>query len=207
MARPEHTPLQLLERIVVEPEPTKGSRFIATAIPVGEETAAKAALAELRQAMPDATHHCSAWRLVSPNLERANDDGEPGGSAGRPILAQIQGRNLVNVAVIVTRYYGGTKLGVGGLVRAYGSAAAAALDAAATEPYVPKVALIIEHGYPDSDAVDRALAEASATQHSVDYGTDVTRSIEVASDLEDALRVALRDATRGRARVQHVVSL
>ena len=167
--------MQLTERIRVEPEPTKGSRFIATAVPVADEDAAKAALAQLRAEMPDATHHCSAWRIAAPSLERANDDGEPGGSAGRPILSAIQGRNLVNVAVIVTRYFGGTKLGVGGLVRAYGAAAAAVLDAAGTEPYVPKVELSIILGVSFSilidmlnidpangDAVAKAVAAAKA---------------------------------------------
>lgn len=196
--------MQLIQRIRVEPEATKGSRFIATAIPVTDEVAAKAALLELRSEMPDATHHCSAWRLATPNLERASDDGEPGGSAGRPILAQIQGRNLLNIAVVVTRYYGGTKLGVGGLVRAYGSAAAAALDAAATELYVPKVGLRVVHGYPESSDVERALTEIGATELSTEYATDVRRRVEVATDREQALRVGIRDATRGRARVERL---
>ena len=204
MAPRDEGPRQLLQRIRVEPEPTRGSRFIATAIPVGDEAAAKEALAELRAEMPDATHHCSAWRLAVPSLERANDDGEPGGSAGRPILAQLQGRGVVNAAVIVTRYYGGTKLGVGGLVRAYGGAAAAALDAALTEPYVPRRALRIVHGYPDADVIERLLAESNVGQVTVDYGTDVRRVVEVAVDRIGALEDALRDATRGRASVQHL---
>ncbi len=196
--------MQLLQRIRVEPEPTKGSRFIATAIPITDEQGAKAALGELRAEMPDATHHCSAWRLATPSLERANDDGEPGGSAGRPILAQLQGRNLLNVAVIVTRYYGGTKLGVGGLVRAYGSAAAAALDAGLTEPYVPKLVLRVVHGYAEAGDVERALTEGGATELSAEYGSDVRRHVEVAVDREEALRVNIRDATRGRARVERI---
>lgn len=204
MARDEAQRLQLLQRIRTEPEPTKGSRFIATAVPVADEAAAKAALAELREEMPDATHHCSAWRLATPSLERANDDGEPGGSAGRPILAQIQGRNLVNVAVIVTRYYGGTKLGVGGLVRAYGTAAAAALDQAETAPYVATTQYRVIHGYPDSAEVERAMAEAGATSLHADYGADVRRLVEVAVDQADALLEALRNATRGCARVERL---
>lgn len=202
MAPRNDGPRQLQQRIRVEAEPTKGSRFIATAVPVGDEAAAKAALAGLRAEMPDATHHCSAWRLASPSLERAHDDGEPGGSAGRPILAQLQGRGLVNAAVIVTRYYGGTKLGVGGLVRAYGGAAALVLDGAQTEPYVPRLTLRIVHGYPDADVVEHLLAEAKVGQRAVDYGTDIRREVEVALDQLDPLEVALRDATRGRARVR-----
>ncbi len=204
MAPHDDGPRLLLLRLRVEPEPTRGSRFIATAVPVSDEAAAKDALAGLRAEMPDATHHCSAWRLASPSLERAHDDGEPGGSAGRPILAQLQGRGLVNAAVIVTRYYGGTKLGVGGLVRAYGGAAAAVLDAAQTEPYVPKLGLRIVHGYPDADVVERLLTEANVTHSSIDYGTDVRRVVEVPRDRVDQLEDTLRDATRGRASVQRM---
>ncbi len=201
MPRNEGGPLQLTQRVRVEPEPTKGSRFIATAIPVADEAAAKDALASVRAEMPDATHHCSAWRLARPSLERANDDGEPGGSAGRPILAQVQGRDLVNVAVVVTRYYGGTKLGVGGLVRAYGSAAAAALDAGPCEPYVPKVRAFIVHGYPESPEVEHVLADSGAAELDATYGADVRRDVEIPADRVEDLEVGLRNATRGRARL------
>ncbi len=204
MAHDDDLPLQLMQRIRVEPEATKGSRFIATAIPVNDEDAAKAALAELREEMPDATHHCSAWRLATPSLERANDDGEPGGSAGRPILAQLQGRNLLNVAVVVTRYYGGTKLGVGGLVRAYGAAAAAALDDATTQPYVAKVLLRVVHAYSQSGEVERTLREVGANELSAAFATDVRRQVEIAIDREQALRVGIRDATRGQARIERI---
>ncbi len=191
-----------MQRVRFEPEPTKGSRFIATAVPVASETAAKEALSEIRAEMPDATHHCSAWRLARPSLERASDDGEPGGSAGRPILAQIQGRGLLNVAVIVTRYYGGTKLGVGGLVRAYGAAAAAALDDAPCEPYVPKVRATVVHGYPESPEVERVLADIGAAELDAVYGADVRREIEVPADRAEAVAVGLRDATRGRVQLR-----
>ncbi len=189
-----------------EAEPTKGSRFIATVVPTADEAAAREALAALRDEMPDATHHCSAWRIASPSIDRASDDGEPSGSAGRPILAQLQGRDLVNVAIIVTRYYGGTKLGVGGLVRAYGSAASEALDHAQIVPFVPMVRLQVTHGYPEGDDVERVLTRFEAVALHADYSSDVTRDFEVAIDRLDALTEALRDATRGRARVRRLDS-
>ena len=119
-------------------------------------------LEELRAEMPDATHHCSAWRIASPSIDRALDDGEPSGSAGRPILSQLTGRDLVDTIVIVTRYYGGTKLGVGGLVRAYGSAAAAVLDTLTPIPHLQTTTLTLEYTYADANAVDHVL-----TQHNI----------------------------------------
>lgn len=202
MSRDSVGPQQLVARIRVEIEAIKGSRFIATACGAVTEEEAKSELAQVRAQMPGATHHCSAWRLATPSLERANDDGEPGGSAGRPILAALQGRDVVNAAVVVTRFYGGTKLGVGGLVRAYGAAAAAALDASGLEAYVPKVELRITHAYADADAVARMLEASGATENSAIYGTDVRREISIARDRAASFRAQLRDATRGQARVE-----
>jgi uncharacterized YigZ family protein len=132
-----------------EPPKTKGSRHIATIAPVATTAAAEAVVARVRDEMPDATHHAFAWRLRAGDGPsglsfRSSDDGEPSGSAGRPILAQIDGRELTDVVVVVTRYFGGTKLGVGGLVRAYGGAAAEALDLAEIVEVVPEVTLRVQ---------------------------------------------------------------
>jgi len=102
------------------------SRFLAQAAPVDDDAAADTFIAEVSDR--GATHNCWAWRLG--NRYRFNDDGEPGGSAGRPILAAIDGQGLDHVVVVVTRWFGGIKLGVGGLVRAYGGCAAECLRTA-----------------------------------------------------------------------------
>lgn len=188
-------------RLRHEAEPSKGSRFIATVVPVSNEETAKAALAEIRAEMPDAGHHCWAWRIASPSIDRASDDGEPGGSAGRPILAQLTGRDLVDTAVIVSRYWGGTKLGVGGLVRAYGGAAGEALDHAVLEPWVAQAAAIVTHEHSDTDAVVRAMSSVRSTDVDVAYAAAVTRYIEVAADDVQQLETAIADATAGRASV------
>jgi len=109
----------------------KGSKFIAYAYPVFQQTDIKNALNEIKSKHPKARHHCYAWKLgLDNNLYRANDDGEPSGSAGKPIFGQIRSNNLSNVLVIVVRYFGGTLLGVSGLIEAYKKATADALEKA-----------------------------------------------------------------------------
>lgn len=184
-----------------EGAPIKGSRFIATVVPVLNEEAAKEALAAVRAEMPDAGHHCSAWRLASPAIERASDDGEPGGSAGRPILAQLTGRDLVDTAVIVTRFWGGTKLGVGGLVRAYGGAASQALDVAELTPWRQRTGMVIVHDHGDTDAVARALSAHGGADVDVVYAAKVTRYVEVDVESVNEIVAAIGDATSGRASI------
>lgn len=107
----------------------KKSRFIGLARRCASEEDARALVADARRAHHTARHHCSAWVLgADRRLQRSSDDGEPGGTAGQPILDVINGRELSDVAVVVTRYFGGTLLGAGGLVRAYSEAGAAAVD-------------------------------------------------------------------------------
>jgi uncharacterized YigZ family protein len=106
----------------------RGSKFIAFAFPVRSEEEIKEQLHQLRKLHPSANHHCYAFRLGADKLSfRANDDGEPSNTAGKPILGQIQSKDLSNILVVVVRYFGGTLLGVGGLINAYREAAADAL--------------------------------------------------------------------------------
>lgn len=107
----------------------KGSKFPTYAFEVYNASDIKKALQEIKEIHPKATHHCYAWKLgLDNNNYRANDDGEPSGSAGRPILGQIYSNELTNVLIIVVRYYGGTKLGVSGLINAYKKSAQDALN-------------------------------------------------------------------------------
>ncbi|HTJ12744.1 MAG TPA: YigZ family protein [Dinghuibacter sp.] len=107
----------------------RGSRFIAYAYPVGDTVDVKSRLQQVKKEHPKAEHHCYAYRLGVDGLQfRAGDDGEPSGSAGRPILGQIDSKGLTNTAVIVVRYFGGTLLGVPGLINAYKTATALALQ-------------------------------------------------------------------------------
>ncbi|NUO03793.1 MAG: YigZ family protein [Saprospiraceae bacterium] len=109
----------------------RASKFLTYAFPIATEAECQASLEEVRKLHPKATHHCYAWRIgIDKNRYRANDDGEPGGTAGRPILGQIDSFGLTNVLVVVVRYYGGTKLGTSGLIQAYKASAAEALQQA-----------------------------------------------------------------------------
>lgn len=112
------------EALLVE----KHSKFHAFAFPVNSESETKQCLTELKNMHPKATHHCYAWRLGVDKMNyRANDDGEPSGTAGRPILGQIDSAGITNTLVVVVRYYGGTKLGASGLISAYKTAASIVL--------------------------------------------------------------------------------
>ena len=196
---------QLVSRTRYEAEPTKNSRFIVTAAPVDDEPAAQALRASVAAEMPDANHHCWAWRIAVPSIDRAGDDGEPSGSAGRPILAQLSGHELVNSAVIVTRYFGGTKLGVGGLVRAYGGAAGEAIAAAESVAWEPQTELKLVHSHSDLVNVERALSDLDASTLAIDYGTEVIRTVSLNTSRLADFELALADATAGRASFREVL--
>lgn len=185
---------RLLNGTVHPAAPIKGSRFRATVVVVDTVDAAMAALGRIRAADPDATHHCWAFRLANGAV-RCSDDGEPSGTAGRPILARLEGREVVDALVVVTRWYGGTKLGAGGLVRAYGRTAGDALAECLMQPWAPMVPLVLEYDYADAGAVDGVL------QGETTYGARVRRIASVPASTREALIAALQEATGGRVDV------
>ncbi|MFH1463922.1 MAG: YigZ family protein [Pseudomonadota bacterium] len=173
----------------------KHSRFLAQAVPVTSPEEAVAALTALSDAA--ATHNCWAWRVGE--RYRSSDDGEPGGTAGRPILAAIDGRGLDGVLVVVTRWFGGIKLGAGGLVRAYGGAAAECLRTAAVVEVRRLVTLGITAGFADLGAVHGLLDRLGVQRLGEDYAPDaVTLRVSLDEAEVEAFQRALADATRGR---------
>jgi uncharacterized YigZ family protein len=187
---------------LAEPPKSKGSRFIGEAFPVTTEAEAEARLDAVRKREYAATYWCWAWRLgLEGDAFRTSDDGEPSGSAGAPILRQIDARDLTNTLVVVTRYYGGTKLGVGGLVRAYGEAASDALDAARTVEHVVRVPVRLRFAYDDTSpamhTVNRFDAEI-AEQH---YTANTELVVRVRRSEAEALRAAFVEALGGRGEV------
>lgn len=181
----------------VEIERVKGSRFVADAAPAGDEEAARTFVTQVRAASPDATHHCWAHRLAS-GWERCDDDGEPRDTAGAPILRHLQGAGLADVVLVVTRWFGGTKLGRGGLVRAYGAAAAAVLADAPIEVRPVLATFVLTHDYDLSGSVEAVLVAHAAEVLEAAYGEDVGLRVAVPRDRASAFAEALTEATAGR---------
>jgi len=170
----------------------RGSRFIAIAVPLSTPEEIKSKLDELRKEYHDARHHCYAW-VLSPDRQswRVNDDGEPSGTAGRPILGQINSRELTNVLVVVIRYFGGTLLGVSGLINAYRSAADDALsNALVVEKYVTE-SWLVTFPYTTMNDVMKVLKDEGCGQHSHNYTGDECSA-------EISFRASLADKVKGR---------
>jgi uncharacterized YigZ family protein len=173
------------------------SRFIAHALPVDDRDAAMAELRRLRDAHPAATHVC--WALLAGGQSGMSDDGEPSGTAGRPILEVLRHHDLDGVLAAVVRYYGGVKLGAGGLVRAYTDAIASALLQAERVERIARACLVVEVGYPDEARVRRWIEQERAELVNSAYEMGVRLAIRMPATAIDAARDALRDLTQGRA--------
>lgn len=157
-----------------------GSRFIALAYPVETEEEVKTIVAGLRKEYHDARHHCYAYRLgYKGDVFRSSDDGEPSGSAGRPILGQIDSAGLSDVLVVVVRYFGGIKLGIPGLIRAYKTSTA---DALAHAQVVEKIAgkwIRLSFGYEAMNSVMKVLKEMDLPQRGQDFGEQCSLEVRV----------------------------
>lgn len=182
-----------------EPPPIKGSRFIACLAPVADAAQAEERIAALRAEFDDARHVCFAWRL-GPRGERtrSSDDGEPGGSAGRPMLAQLEGHDVSDALAVVVRYFGGVKLGVGGLMRAYGGAVGQCLDRAELVRVEATVTLYVDHPYECSGAVQGLLAAEGLTPEGASYGERVTFAVAVPEARAASFVRELVERTAGR---------
>ncbi len=163
-----------------------GSRFISFAFPVETEEEIKDIVAELKKKYHDARHHCYAYRLgYLGDRFRANDDGEPSGSAGRPILGQIDSRGLSDVLVVVVRYFGGIKLGIPGLIRAYKTSTAEALDNAGTVEKIAGKWFRIDFGYGAMNQVMKVLKDMDLRQKDQDFGNECSLKAWVRLSMED----------------------
>jgi len=174
-----------------------GSRFFAFVAPAASVEAAAAYVEALRRKHPDATHHCFAWRIGRPAAERAADAGEPGGTAGAPMLAVLRGAGLTNVVAVVVRWFGGTKLGKGGLVRAYGGAVRLALDGLATVEVLARDRLLVALPYEKLGAVKRLLQPPAVELAAERYGEAVELEVEVTREARAAFAAALADLALG----------
>lgn len=158
----------------------KGSVFLAVVMPVASAEGAEEALAALRRRYPDATHHCWAWRLGAEASERSSDDGEPGGTAGVPMLQVLRGSGLTDVLAVVVRWFGGTKLGKGGLARAYAAAVKEALPGLAPQEQWVRHNLTLDLPYERLGAVKRLLRPPEIELLAERYGARVELELAVA---------------------------
>ena len=163
-----------------------GSRFIAHAYPVSSEEEVKDIVSSLKKEYHDARHHCYAYRLgYRRNIFRANDDGEPSSSAGRPILGQIDSLELSDILVVVVRYFGGIKLGIPGLIRAYRTSTA---DALANAEIVEKTAterFRLRFGYMEMNGVMKVLKDLGLQARNQDFGMECSLETDVRLSLAD----------------------
>lgn len=176
----------------------KKSRFLGCVQPVAGRAEAQAVVERLRAEHPGAAHVC--WALLAGGQSAANDDGEPGGTAGRPMLEVLRHQQLEGVLATVVRYFGGVKLGAGGLVRAYTDAVAQALLGAEKVTLQKMVALACRVPYAMEGIVRRELQEAGAVLGEVRHGEAVEVAFSVANAQVAGLRARLGDATQGQLR-------
>ncbi len=179
----------------------RGSRFIAVVCTARSAEEARALRERERRRFHDASHHVLAARLEDGS-EIFDDDGEPSGTGGRPVLEAIRGSGLSNAAVVVTRYFGGIKLGTGGLARAYAKAAADALAASGRRRFVRGTRLELRFRYEDTGAVMRALTRAGAVRLAERFSDRVELVVGVPRASARGLEAALEDSTAGRIRIR-----
>ena len=169
-----------------------GSRFIALAFPVETEDQVREIVASLRKEYHDARHHCYAYRLgYRGDRFRANDDGEPSGSAGRPILGQIDSMGLSDVLVVVVRYFGGIKLGIPGLIRAYRTSTADALGRAEIVEKVAGKRFRLTFDYLSMNGVMKVLKDLGLSPAGQDFGLQCSLEVRVRLALEEDFRSRL----------------
>lgn len=185
----------------------RGSEFIGHVAPAESVETAEAFVERVENAYDDATHNVPAYRVHDGTLgdgllrEYSSDDGEPTGSAGKPVLNVLEGREVVNVVCVVTRYYGGTNLGIGGLVRAYGRAIKEAIDAVGVIERKPHERATVTVAYDDSGTV-RTVIERESIEFDATYEEEVTFEVRVPITDTEAFYDRLRSATSGRVCIE-----
>ena len=178
----------------------KGSKFLAFAFQVNDEEEIKERLAELRKKFYDARHHCYAYVLgFDGEIYRANDDGEPGHSAGDPILGQIRSNNLTNTLIVVVRYFGGTKLGVSGLIHAYKTAAADAIANNSIEENLILSEITIRFDYPEINQVMKLIK---------DFDLEILKQkMEISCEMKLGVRLNIKEEVESRIKDMPQISI
>jgi uncharacterized YigZ family protein len=185
----------------------KKSRFICTLSRVQSEAEAKAILERLRKQYWDANHNCYAYTIGERGEhQKASDDGEPSGTAGVPMLEVLRKRDLVDTLAVVTRYFGGTLLGAGGLIRAYGQAVSDAIDTVGIVERRPFEVVMLSAPYDDAGRIENALRASPHPPAAVEYGADVTFTIHLDPPEVAPFRAWLAELTAGAVAAEVVGS-
>lgn len=181
----------------------QGSRFIATLVAAETEDDARTVIDKVSSEFSDATHHAFAYRLgIGPAIiERSSDAREPAGTAGPPMLQVLQGGNISDAVVIGTRYFGGTKLGIGGLTRAYRDCARKVLEAARLKTKEPLATFSLELSYEDLGGVTRLIESLAGTVLEVKYTDNVVMQVSVPAREEESLKKSFESACRGQGKL------
>lgn len=183
----------------------KKSRFIATIRPVKTEAEASAFIEEMKKQYWDARHNCSAFVVGENNrITRCSDDGEPSGTAGRPMLEVLLGSGITNIAVVVTRYFGGVLLGTGGLVRAYQGAVQEALSLCTTGTMLTGTYYQIMVSYADAGKIQYFAAEENIDVLDTEYGENVCFRVFLTAEDQSRILAQITDRTAGRAVIGEV---
>ena len=182
------------------------SLFLSTALPVTSEEEAKELIRLTREEHPKCSHVVWAYILGEENSQRLgmSDDGEPHGTAGKPALSTLQYSGLTNILVTVVRYFGGTKLGTGGLVKAYTDAVKAVIDEMPRRPLREEVSMSLNFAYTFFDGVKKILAGCGARTEAESFGTEVELVCTVVAEHEETLKRDLTELTNGTVRIEHV---
>ncbi|MFJ7627474.1 YigZ family protein [Streptomyces sp. NPDC097595] len=179
------------------------SRFLCALAPAATEEEAQEFIARVRREHPTATHNCYAYVIgADSSVQKASDDGEPGGTAGVPMLQMLTRREVCYAVAVVTRYYGGVKLGAGGLIRAYGGVVGEALDALGTRTRRRFRLATVTVGHQRAGRLENELRATGRTVREVRYAAEVTIEIALPDADVEAFRRWLADATAGEARVE-----
>lgn len=187
----------------------KRSRFITLITRVSNEDEARAFIDDVRSQYPDARHHCSAYvyHVDGANpVERSSDDGEPSGTAGKPMLDVVKGSGMLDIAAVVVRYFGGVKLGAGGLVHAYGGAVSEAMDKVTRVTRAVKELYTVEFSHADAGRLEAELRNRNYDITDTQYGQAVTYTVAVNPGELDELNSTLAALTQGEVEAQEAGS-
>ena len=180
----------------------KKSRFIADAANVESEEEARAFLSKIKSEYPEASHHTYAYVIGKQvPAARYSDDGEPHGTAGLPILDVLQSKGITNTIIVVTRYFGGTKLGAGGLVRAYSKSAADCMEAASVIRHIPGTVFAIESDYHNLGKIKNYLEKTGYSIEGEDYSSHVIIRTLIPDSEEASVKTKIADLTNATAEV------